>query len=113
MKKLGTGAMALIIAVICLAGTISMIELRNQNDALQIENDALQIENDVLKSENEVLKSEENSDESIELVPCYLCGSAVKIQPVNEYSYIICTNCGLKTDFFDSRSELIRYWNKE
>lgn len=106
MKKLGTGAMALIIAVICLAGTISMIELRNQNDALQIENDAL-------KSENEVLKSGENSDESIELVPCYLCGSAVKIQPVNEHFYIICTNCGLRTDFFGSRSELIRYWNKE
>lgn len=99
MKKLGTGAMALIIAFICLAGTISMIELRNQNDALQIENDAL--------------KSEINSCKNVDLVPCYLCGGTVKIRPVNESFYIKCMDCGLTTNYFDSQSELIRYWNKE
>lgn len=92
MKKLGTGAMALVIAVICLAGTISMIELRNQNDAL---------------------KSEINSYKNVDLVPCYLCGGTVKIRPVNDSFYIKCMDCGLTTNYFDSRSELIRYWNKE
>lgn len=106
MKKLGTGTMALIIALICFAGAISIIELKNQNDTLQSENDTL-------KSENEVLKSGGNAVERTELVPCYLCDSAVKIQPINEYFYIICTDCGLRTGFFNSQSELIRYWNKE
>lgn len=113
MKKLGTGSIALIIVLICFAGTISMIELKNQNDALQVENETLKSENGILESENEVLKSGENPDESIELVPCYLCGGVVKIQPVNERFYIACTSCGLRTDFFKYKSELIRYWNRE
>ena len=70
-----------------------------------------------LKHENSSLKEtcEEYITEikEIELVPCYLCDGEVKIQPVNDSFYIECENCELRTDFFKSKSELIRYWNKE
>lgn len=66
-----------------------------------------------LKAENKMLKSEINSDETADLVPCYLCGGTVKIQPVKNSFYIECVSCNLTTGYFKSKSELIKYWNKE
>ena len=71
----------------------------------------LKEENSRLKAENEMLMQESEITE--ELQPCYICGSTVKIQPVNESFYIECENCGLETRFFKSKSELIKYWDKE
>lgn len=69
-------------------------------------------ENDTLRSENEELKRN-YVVETEELVPCYLCGGNAKIKPVNESFYIECEDCDLTTDFFKSKADLIRYWNKD
>lgn len=61
-----------------------------------------------LKQENSLLK-----DENVELTSCYLCGDEVNICPVNESFYIECKRCELRTAFFDSKGDLINYWNKQ
>lgn len=61
-----------------------------------------------LKRENSNLKTD-----GIELNRCYLCGGKVEIYPVNDSFYIKCEDCDLQTDYFDSKSDLIRYWNKD
>lgn len=69
-----------------------------------------------LKRENILLKetySERCDEEKIELVPCYLCNGVVKIQSVNDSFYIECEKCELRTDFYNSKRDLITYWNKE
>lgn len=71
----------------------------------ELENEALRVENSEIKQRHSV--------ETEELVPCYLCGGKAKIQPVNERFYIECEDCDLKTDYFGSRADLIRYWNKD
>lgn len=67
----------------------------------------LKSENAKLKSEIEIIQSKD-----VELSKCYLCGSDVQIFPVNEKFYIMCKRCGLKTDYFESKSKLIQYWNR-
>lgn len=69
-------------------------------------------ENDTLRAENEYLK-QNYEVETYELAPCYLCGGNVKIQPVNDKFYIECEDCKLESDFFRSKADLIRYWNKD
>lgn len=64
-----------------------------------------------LEHENSYLR-EIKMEEDIELAHCYLCNGTVKINPVNESFYIECNNCKLRTDFFDSKNELILYWNR-
>ena len=46
-----------------------------------------------------------------EIAPCPLCGTSVKILPINEAFHIRCETCNLQTDFFASKQELIAYWN--
>lgn len=43
---------------------------------------------------------------------CPLCGGEAEIQLVIDNYYIECNNCGLHTDYFKSKDELIKYWNK-
>lgn len=61
-----------------------------------------------LKRENDNLKTN-----GIKLNECYLCGGNVDLYPVNDSFYIKCEDCDLQTDYFDSKSDLIRYWNKD
>lgn len=42
---------------------------------------------------------------------CPVCNAVVKCYPVNERWYIKCTNCDLKTDYFDTVESLVFYWN--
>lgn len=60
-----------------------------------------------LELENEQLKN----NEDIELECCPLCGGNVVMQPVNDSFYIECEECELHTDFFNSKNDLINYWN--
>ena len=70
------------------------------------------LENKALRAENSELKQNYEA-ETEELAPCYLCGGNAKIQPVDDSFYIECESCDLQTDYFDSKSALIRYWNKD
>lgn len=73
----------------------------------------LQIENQELSRENEQLQQELNVNGNTEIHQCWLCGGIARILPVNDRFYIKCQNCELETDYFNSKIELIRYWNKE
>lgn len=48
----------------------------------------------------------------VELNPCLLCGGQAKLNPINDSFYIECLGCELQTDYYDSKAELIEYWNK-
>lgn len=61
-----------------------------------------------LKRENDNLKTN-----GVELNKCYLCGGNVEIYPVNDSFYIGCCRYKLRTDYFGSKGDLIRYWNKD
>lgn len=42
---------------------------------------------------------------------CYFCGHEVLVYPVNNSWYIECDNCNIRTGYYDSKIELIEYWN--
>lgn len=62
---------------------------------------------------NNILDGVDIDIQDIGLSKCYFCNRNVKIQPVNEDFYIECPKCGLRTGYFRSKSDLIKYWNKE
>ena len=103
--------MIVITFVLLLCGAFKMHQLKHENTVLIENNIELEDENTILKDENTILK--ENNIEEYELTSCHLCNGNVKIKPVNESFYIECEECKLRTDFFDSKSDLIKYWNKE
>lgn len=98
MKKRLLGVALAVVMVVCFVLLIVVMKT-------DLENKALRAENSELKQSHET--------ETEELAPCYLCGGNAKIQPVNDSFYIRCEDCGLETDFFKSKSDLIRYWNKD
>ncbi len=98
MKKRLLSVALAVVMVVCLVLLIVVMKT-------ELENKALRAENAELKQSCEV--------EIEELSPCYLCGGNAKIQPVNERFYIECGGCDLRTDYFDSKFDLIRYWNKD
>lgn len=98
MKKRLLSVALAVVMVVCLVLLIVVMKT-------ELENKALRAENTELKQSYEL--------ETEELAPCYLCGGNVKIQPVNDTFYIECEDCDLQTDYFDPKSDLIRYWNKD
>lgn len=52
-------------------------------------------------------------EEEYELLRCPICGSMVKLYPVNESWYIQCTNdhCDIRTGYSYNKNELIKNWN--
>lgn len=54
-----------------------------------------------------------NKTECIELLNCPMCGSKVKLYPINESWYIECSNdhCELHTGYFNNKNELMDKWN--
>lgn len=61
----------------------------------------------------ELKQNQENINENVEVVleECPFCDGSANIQPVNDSFYIECDDCELHTDYFDSESELVNYWN--
>lgn len=96
-------SVALSVAMIaCLILSIFLIKLNVQNETLKGDINTLIFEVERLRQ----------AEETQELAPCYLCGGNAKIKPINDSFYIRCEDCDLQTDFFDSKSELVNYWNK-
>ena len=52
-------------------------------------------------------------EEEYELLRCPICGSIVKLYPVNDSWHIKCTNdkCDLETGYFKDKNKLISVWN--
>lgn len=49
--------------------------------------------------------------EKVELKKCPLCNGDAVLKLENYNFYIECDNCKLHTNYFDSKEELIDYWN--
>ena len=52
-------------------------------------------------------------EQSIELDRCPMCLDDVSINTSLNKFYIKCNGCGLSTGYFESKGELIEYWNVE
>lgn len=63
------------------------------------------------QKEIEALKQEIQA-EYIDLDSCPFCSGKAKIITVNDSFYIKCMDCELKTDYFDSKAELVEYWSR-
>lgn len=101
------------VSVIVIAGFIyNMCEYSANNTKLQNELEATKLE---LSEKQKIL---EDLGYEYDLLNCPLCGYEVDIKPVNNSFYIVCNKfdkgkegCGLRTDFYDSKNELIEIWN--
>ncbi len=51
-------------------------------------------------------------DQNITSFDCPFCQGKAVVYPIKNDWYIECDNCGIHTDFFDSKEELISYWSK-
>lgn len=51
-------------------------------------------------------------DQNITSFDCPFCQGKAVVYPIKDDWYIECDNCGIRTDFFDSKEELISYWLK-
>ena len=71
-------------------------------------NKIVSLEEEVIQLENE---QKENIASEITLENCSLCEGHPILQPVNQSFYIECKDCKLRTNYFDSKYELIKYWN--
>lgn len=64
------------------------------------------------------LENKQDSPVAIEYDPnttsfdCPFCQGKAVVYPIKDDWYIECDNCGINTDFFDSKEELISYWSK-
>ena len=67
----------------------------------------------IIIQRNKIVQLKSNNETNIDetLYNCPFCNSNVIIQPINKDFYIKCENCGLRTTFFNSKKELIKYWN--
>lgn len=71
-------------------------------------NQIIQLEDNVVQLENE---KKENMASEVVLENCPFCRGKAILQPINTSFYIECEDCELHTDYFDSKYELIQYWN--
>ena len=71
-------------------------------------NKIVSLEEEVIQLENE---QKENIASEITLENCPLCEGHPILQLVNQSFYIECKDCKLRTNYFDSKYELIKYWN--
>lgn len=71
-------------------------------------NQIIQLEDNVIQLENE---KKENMASEIVLENCPFCGGKAILQPVNQMFYIECEDCELQTNYFESKYELVQYWN--
>ncbi len=95
--------MSIILSIILIITGVNYLKVKDDMKKLQAEYDELQTLYDECKTQNY----------SEDLDPCPICGASVKLFPINESFYICCENCNLRTDYFDSRKDLIDYWNKK
>ncbi len=51
-------------------------------------------------------------NQNITSFDCPFCQGKAVIYPIKDDWYIECDNCGIHTDYFDSKEELISYWSK-
>lgn len=82
-------------------------------DTLQttIEEQEITIEEQKVTIEEQGAVLAEFKSEDIELRPCMLCKEQVELYPINNSFYIECPYCHLETGYYDSKAELIDYWN--
>ena len=71
-------------------------------------NKIISLEEKVVQLENE---QKENIASEIMLENCPFCDGHPILQPVNQRFYIECESCEMRTDYFDSKYELVQYWN--
>lgn len=64
--------------------------------------------NKIVQLENE---KKENIASEITLENCPFCDGEATIKQVNDSYYIKCEDCKLETNYFDSKYELVQYWN--
>lgn len=67
--------------------------------------------NQKLEDELQYYRDNQTAEEIILPLPCPICGSDVSLLPVNNSFYIKCNKCKLQTGYFDSKKEILEYWN--
>ena len=95
-----------IVGAICLIFCIGIASEEYRISTLQ----ATIKEQEITIEEQEAVITELKVDET-ELNPCSLCGGQAKLNPINDSFYIECLSCELRTDYFESKVDLIKYWN--
>lgn len=116
-KKINLIMLIPTITVLCVTikVTCDYYSLEHENEELRFTVQELQCQVEDSNNEIEGLKAELQMLQSgdCELTPCPLCGETAVIKPVNDDFYIECSACHLKTNFFESKAEIIEYWNKQ
>ena len=122
MEKEKQTARKIVIPILIVIILLLTVVHNTSTDKLESE---ISVANENIESLNEELeyyKSISSEDyKGYELLNCPLCGyEDVNLNPINESFYIECpeghsynndNGCGLTTDYFDNKNELIEYWN--
>lgn len=104
--------------VITLIVVLSMLFLSNKWIDQQVKIRTQQETINNLLKDNSDLKSQvdkyelELANQGAELDNCFVCGNDhIKITTSYSRYYIKCSKCGINTDWYDTKNELIQYWN--
>lgn len=103
-KKVVVSVLAILASIIIGLQWMSLDKLHNQIDQLNAT---------VAEQESEIEWLNSNRI-TYKLNSCPICGGdAIMKQVYDDNFYIRCESCSLHTDYFNSRSELAKYWNRE
>lgn len=91
-------AMIVLFSTMMIVFSINHKELQNKHSELQA-------------AYNELQTKYENALE-YQLIPCPICGGEMEIQEYPLFFEAQCTECGLKTDYFNTKKALVEYWNR-
>lgn len=104
----------LIAALVCVVIVCLIRLVGKQTEIYQLEQNIEQLEWNIKQLEQNIEQLENTIRyEDVVLDNCPLCDGNAVVKPINDSFYIKCENCDLETNFFDSKSELIKYWNRE
>lgn len=95
------------VAAIVIIIILSTIFVLQQRKVKELKTKTIELQN----KSSELQKELNIAEGAVELLSCPMCNGNPNMLPVNESFYAECEDCKLRTTFFDSKSELVDYWN--
>ena len=102
-KKVVVSVFAILASIIIGLQWMSLDKLHNQIDQL----------NETVAEQEAEIEWLNSNRITYKLNSCPICGGDAVMNQMYDKFYIRCESCRLHTDYFDSRSEVAKYWNGE
>lgn len=95
-----------LIVIVCFLVAAEAFVIVKQNKSIH------QQVNQIKQQEETIVQLEANQNAEYKLDSCPMCGGNAVMKTINDSFYIICEDCELQTDYFNTKGEIAEYWNR-